>query len=36
MPKTRRWRCALSLPVSTVIVGYDSVAQLEENVRFAG
>jgi aryl-alcohol dehydrogenase-like predicted oxidoreductase len=25
----------LSLPVSTVIVGCDSVAQLEENVRLA-
>ena len=25
----------LSLPVSTVIVGCDSVAQLEENVKFA-
>jgi hypothetical protein len=25
----------LSLPVSTVIVGCDSVAQLEEDVRFA-
>jgi hypothetical protein len=28
-------RYVLSLPVSTVIVGCDSVAQLEENVRFA-
>jgi uncharacterized protein len=28
-------RCVLSLPVSTVIVGCDSVAQLEENGRFA-
>jgi len=28
-------RYVLSLPVSTVIVGCDSVAQLEENVRLA-
>jgi aryl-alcohol dehydrogenase-like predicted oxidoreductase len=28
-------RYVLSLPVSTVIVGCDSVAQLEENGRFA-
>jgi predicted aldo/keto reductase-like oxidoreductase len=28
-------RYVLSLPVSTVVVGCDSVAQLEENVRFA-
>jgi uncharacterized protein len=28
-------RYVLSLPVSTVIIGCDSVAQLEENVRFA-
>jgi aryl-alcohol dehydrogenase-like predicted oxidoreductase len=28
-------RYVLSLPVSTVIVGCDSVAQLEQNVRFA-
>ena len=28
-------RYVLSLPVSTVIVGCDSIAQLEENVRFA-
>jgi hypothetical protein len=28
-------RYVLSLPVSTVIVGCDSIAQLEENVRLA-
>lgn len=28
-------RCVLSLPVSPVIAGCDSVAQLEENGRFA-
>jgi hypothetical protein len=29
------FRYALSQPVSTIVIGCDSIAQLEENVRFA-
>jgi aryl-alcohol dehydrogenase-like predicted oxidoreductase len=28
-------RCTLSHPVSSVIIGVDTIAQLEENVRIA-
>jgi aryl-alcohol dehydrogenase-like predicted oxidoreductase len=33
MPEAMRW--TLSHPVSTVIIGVDNLAQLEENVRIA-